>query len=280
MSQNTLGDFLKPEGFERPERSALLREATVFQEIGRYARGTLAGAARRGATPSTSRAPQRHSDPVLLVPAFLAPEATLSLLTRSLRGAGFRTYSSRLRVNVGCTMGAAEQVERRLEQVSEQRGAKVRLVGHSLGGMIARGVAARRPDLVSGIVTLGSPMLAPGAHHGSLSRGVEVLTKLSRFGVPGLMAEDCVAGDCARESFTSARTPLADHVDFTALYSRRDGFVDWRACMDPEAVSHEVSASHVGMVFDPEAIALVIDALRNPVRGAVSAVEIDRGEIA
>ena len=38
-----------------------------------------------------------------------------------------------------------------------------RIVGHSLGGMFGRALAVRRPDLVSGVVTLGSPVLAPGA---------------------------------------------------------------------------------------------------------------------
>ena len=60
----------------------------------------------------------------------------------------------------------------------------MRVVGHSLGGMLARGVAARRPDLVSGIVTMGSPMLAPGAHHASLARSVDLLVRLNRAGIP------------------------------------------------------------------------------------------------
>ena len=108
-------------------------------------------------------------------------------------------------------------------------------MGHSLGGMLARGVAVRRPDLVSGIVTMGSPMLAPGAHHLLLSGGVDVLVRLSRAGVPGLMSEDCVAGACARQSFEESRAPMPAGVGFTAIYCQRDGIVDWRACVDPEA---------------------------------------------
>ncbi len=53
----------------------------------------------------------------------------------------------------------------------------MQIVGHSLGGMLARGIAVRRPDLVSGIVTMGSPMLAPGAHHPLLSMGVDALVR-------------------------------------------------------------------------------------------------------
>ena len=90
--------------------------------------------------------------------------------------------------------GAAAQLEARLEAIAPRRGSRVQIVGHSLGGMLARGLAVRRPDLVAGIVTLGSPMLAPAAHHASLTRSVDVLVRLSRAGVPGLMSEDCVAG--------------------------------------------------------------------------------------
>ena len=155
---------------------------------------------------------------------------------------------------------------------------RVTVVGHSLGGMLARGVAARRPDLVAGIVTMGSPMLAPGAHHVSLARSVDLLVRLNRAGMRGLMAEDCVAGSCAQESFDQARAPLPEGVDFTAIFSRRDGIVDWRACVDPVARPVEVRSSHVGMAFDPVVITAVSAALRPPATASV--VEVDRGEIA
>lgn len=116
-----------------------------------------------------------------------------------------------------------------------RRGNRVQIVGHSLGGMLARGLAVRRPDLVAGIVTLGSPMLAPAAHHTSLARSVDVLVRLSRAGLPGLLRQECVAGHCARDSFEESQQPLPAGIGFTAIYSRRDGIVDWRACVDKGA---------------------------------------------
>jgi hypothetical protein len=140
---------------------------------------------------------------------------------------------------------------------------------------------------VAGIVTMGSPMLAPGAHHVALTAGVEALVRLSRAGLPGMMSEECVAGSCARRSFEESREPVPDEVGFTAIYSKRDGIVDWRACVDPEARAVEVSASHVGMALDPRVIDEVLDALAlqhgrrhafRPLGG--SALEVDRGESA
>ena len=80
------------------------------------------------------------------------------------------------------------------------------------------------------------------------------------------MSEDCVAGECARQSFDESRQPLPPDVGFTAIYSKRDGIVDWRACIDPLAVPVEVTASHAGLAFDPRVTREVLAALRAPRR--------------
>jgi triacylglycerol lipase len=277
VTQRTVAAFLTPEGFCQPSVAAVLREGSWVTEAGRYAVQSFAARGTRRRTPYGS-GPVRVSEPVLLVPGFLAGDSSLRPMSRSLRHDGFRTYRADIRANVGCTLAAAAQLEERLEEITQRRGSRVRIVGHSLGGMLARGVAGRRPDLVAGIVTMGSPMLAPGAHHASLARSVDLLVRLNRAGLRGLMTEDCVAGHCAQESFEQARAPLPDDVDFTAIYSRRDGIVDWRACIDPAARPVEVRSSHVGMAFDPAVIAVVAAALRPP--AAVSVVEVDRGKSA
>ncbi len=277
VTQRTMAAFLTPEGFSQPSVVAVLREGSALTEAGRYAVSALGSRGARRRTPLGAR-PVRMGEPVLLVPGFLAGDSSLGPMSRTLRHQGFRTYRADIRANVGCTLSAAAQLEERLEEISQRRGSRVRIVGHSLGGMLARGVAARRPDLVAGIVTMGSPVLAPGAHHVTLARSVDLLVRLNRAGMRGLMAEDCVAGQCAQESFDQARAPLPDGMDFTAVFSRRDGIVDWRACVDPAARPVEVRSSHVGMAFDPVVITAVSAALRPPV--PTSVVEVDRGEIA
>jgi len=278
VSTNPLAGFLLPEGFAAPRTAAVLREGSAVVEIGRFALRAAYGVSRRTRRSPAARAGPRLGDPVLLVPGFLAGDGSLALMARALRGQGFRTYRSHIHANVGCTLNAAAQLEARLESISIRRGTRVQVVGHSLGGMLARGVAVRRPDLVSNVVTLGSPMLAPGAHHRSLSASVEMLVRLSKAGVPGLMAEDCVAGACARQSFEECRAPLPAGIGFTAVYSRRDGIVDWRACIDPAAQQVEVTASHLGMAFDPRVIDRVGDNLLRT--SSPSAVEVDRGKSA
>jgi pimeloyl-ACP methyl ester carboxylesterase len=272
VTDGALAAFLLPHGFAKPPARAVLQEASVLAEAGRFALASREARRARKAAPYSGRQVVRAADPVILVPGFMAGDATLRFMSRTLRQRGFRTYRSHIHANVGCTLNAAAQLESRLESIVLRRGSRVQIVGHSLGGMLARGLAVRRPDLVSGIVTLGSPMLAPGAHHAALAFGVDVLVRLSRAGVPGLMSEECVAGTCARQSWDESREPVPDDVGFTAIYSRRDGICDWRACVDPAAIPVEVTASHVGMAVDPRVIDHVTEALRRTAESSGTAL--------
>lgn len=274
-----MGDFLKPAGFVGPQGlKALSREGSILPEAARYLRWAREDRKTRAALPYAHPRPV-PAEPVLLIPGFMAGDYTLAGMSRMLRGAGYRTFRSHIQMNMGCTREAADRLERRVEAIAHRRGRKVSLVGHSLGGMLARGLAARRPDLIHGIVSMGSPIMAPAAAHELLVWNAEMLTRLTRAGFGGLMSEDCIAGACARASFEETRAPLHPEVGFTAIYSQRDGIVDWRACIDPAAVPVEVTASHVGMALDPRVFDAVLEALEAQfaARGATSRATGDAG---
>lgn len=259
---NTLASFLQPEGFGPPSPVAVAREGLMLGEATRFASRAQRDFWNRRSLSWTERVHPRADDPVILVPGFMAGDSSLALLAAALRREGFRTYRSQIRANVGCTLEATALLETRLESIAIRRDSRVQIVGHSLGGLLARALAVRRPDLISGIVTLGSPLLAPAAHHISLTATIEMLNRLSRAGVPGLMAEDCVAGTCALASFTEARQPITDEVRFTSVWSPLDGIVDPQACRDPLSHQVEVRTSHCGMAFDPRVRDIVVGALR------------------
>ncbi|MET0997851.1 MAG: alpha/beta fold hydrolase [Marmoricola sp.] len=259
-----IGSFLLPEGFNGPSGvRALARESSTVVEAARLLRRTRTDRRARALLPyaGTHRVPPH--DPVLLVPGFMAGDTTLKAMSVFLRHQGFRTYRAQILVNAGCTRQAADRLERRLESIAVKRNRKVTIVGHSLGGMLARGLAARRPDLVEGIVSLGSPVLAPGAIHRVLAWDAQMLAKLTRAGFGGMMGADCFGGECARLSWEESQVPLDPDLGFTAIYSKRDGIVDWRACLDPAAEQVEVRTSHCGMAVDPIVMDHVLSALRD-----------------
>ena len=252
-----------PEGFAGPRGlRALAREASIVTEAVRHRRRAAEIKASHRSSPYAVRTSRQGSgDPVLLVPGFLAGDYTLASMARHLRHLGHRTYRTGIFANVGCIDRGTEALEQRLEQIAERRERKVTIVGHSLGGMMGRGLAARRPDLVAGLVTLGSPMLAPGAAHELLIAQISLLRRLQRLGLANLMGEDCTTGSCALRMWDESRKPLPDGFPFTAVYSKRDGIADWRACIDPAGQAREVRTSHVGMALDPDVIDIVVEAL-------------------
>jgi triacylglycerol lipase len=258
-----LGSFLCPPGYEGPRGlRAIAREGSAVVEGARLARRAAGDRLLRRGTPYASLTPVRSVDPVVLVPGFMAGDSSLMLMSRHLRKLGYRTYRSTMHANVGCTQEASYALERRIEAIAIKRERRVTIVGHSLGGLLARGIAARRPDLVEGIVTMGSPLLAPGAIHSVLAFDLAVVIALRKAGLGGMMGDDCTSGDCARLSWQQAREELDPSVAFTSIFSRRDGVIDWRGCLDPGAETVEVRTSHLGMAIDPVVFDVVTGTLQ------------------
>jgi hypothetical protein len=58
-------------------------------------------------------------------------------------------------------------------------------------------------------------------------------------------------GACCADFNGLIRAPLDPGAPALAVYSRSDGIVDWRACLDPHAECVEVDGSHCGMAVNP-----------------------------
>ena len=210
----------------------------------------------------------RHADrragrgrPVLLVPGFLAGDDSLAVMTKWLRRNGYHTRKAGLRANVGCSGELVERLEDRLEELVERQGTRAAIVGQSRGGTLARVVARRRPDLVSGIVTLGTPHVEPFAIHPLVGFQLIAVGALGTLRVPGLFSRSCLYGDCCAEFWEQSEARLPKGVGFVSVYSRSDGVVDWRACLASGAEHVEIRSSHIGMAVNATAFRAIGDAL-------------------
>jgi pimeloyl-ACP methyl ester carboxylesterase len=189
---------------------------------------------------------------VLLVPGFYAGDGSLRPLGHWLRRHGFSTTRSGLGLNVGCALELVPRLERVAGGMVERHGRRLVVIGQSRGGALAKMLAIRRPDLVQGIVTLGSPNVAPAAVHPLVAGAAAALRALSRVGVPGLLDDGCWSGACAATVWREISGPFPSDVSYVSIYSRQDGIVDWRACLDPAAEHVEVRSSHVGMAVNAD----------------------------
>lgn len=186
--------------------------------------------------------------PALLIPGFLAGDGSLGTMTSWLRRADYHTRRAGIRANVGCSELVCLKLEQRLEEMAERHGQRVAIVGQSRGGIFAKALGARRPDLVSGVVTLGSPLINQLAVHPFVLAQVGVVAALGTLSMPGLLSAWCLRGECCEPFRRALADPFPDEVGFLSIYSKSDGIVDWRSCLDPGADEHvEVRASHIGM---------------------------------
>ena len=167
----------------------------------------------------------------------------------------------------------------------ERQGKRAAIVGHSRGGGLAKVLAHRRPDLVSGIVLLGCPITDPIAVHPYVRLQLRAVAALGRLGVPGLFSEDCLEGDCCASFWEHIAADVARGVGYVSIYSRSDGIVSWEACLDPAAVTVEVEASHCGMAVHADVFRALADALadfrrrdarRRPLRRGASVTALRR----
>jgi pimeloyl-ACP methyl ester carboxylesterase len=190
--------------------------------------------------------------PVLVLPPFLAGDESTIPLRAVLRSQGFAPYGWELGRNLGLQWVRLEDVERQLERVGDARNQEVSLVGWSLGGMYARMVARRRPELVRQVITLGSPFRLRDGDGGT---AVGLYRKLNR-GTGTLLDELAVE---------HSTEPLP--VPSTAVYTTTDGVNRWHLCINadrPRSENVRVRGSHAALGLNPAAVYVVSDRLSLP----------------
>ncbi|RYF42760.1 MAG: alpha/beta hydrolase [Comamonadaceae bacterium] len=192
--------------------------------------------------------------PVVVFPGLGGAPFTTSQLRRYLDQAGFQAHDWGRGMNTGpdgnldtWLLGLVQHVR----ELHAATGRKVSLVGWSLGGVYAREIAKLCPESVRQVVTLGTPFASlGGANHAG---GIYKL--LNRDNSVQLTPE------------LQARLRTCPPVPTTSVYSKSDGVVSWRGCLEKKTAtseSVEVTASHLGMVTHPEVLRIVANRLAQP----------------
>jgi len=206
--------------------------------------------------------PQGDGSAVVLVPGFLSTDLYLTQFAIWLRRIGYKAFYSGIRLNADCpNLLIRRNLNDAIAQANESTQDKIHLIGHSLGGALARAAAAQMPERIASVITLSSPIRGL-AGHASVMTAAEVVRKqiLERHG-RGVLPT-CYTSRCTCEFLESLKGDLPKSVRQTAIYTKMDGLLDWRVCRtgDPD-VDVEVSATHIGMVFSPLVYSVVAERL-------------------
>ena len=174
----------------------------------------------------------------------------------------YRPYFSGIGINAECpNLLVQRHLNDTIERALAETGRRIHLIGHSLGGVIARSVAGQRPRDVASVITLAAPIRGTATSRTVLHAAEAIRHRILQEHGRGVLP-DCYTGRCTCNFVDSLRRDIPDSMIETAIYTRDDGIVDWRYCRtrNPEA-DFEVPGTHIGMAFNPSAYAIVAERL-------------------
>jgi triacylglycerol lipase len=200
--------------------------------------------------------PRGDGSAVIVIPGFMGTDMYLQEIYYWLRRVGYRPYMSRIGWNAECVNTLVDRLFETITKAQAETGGKVHLIGHSLGGVIARSATSQWPDRVASVITLGSPFRGVRTHPLVLAAGERVRERIRRQN--GHLQPDCYTGYCGCDAVVAVQKDLPETVLQSALYTKSDGIVDWRVCVtDVPATNFEVAGTHVGLVFNASVYSLI-----------------------
>jgi len=209
--------------------------------------------------------PQGDGSGVVVIPGFLGTDVYLTDMFAWLRRIGYKSYFSGIGINAECpNLLIRRHLNDTIDRALSETGGPIHIIGHSLGGIIGRSVAAQRRNDVASVITLASPFRGTVVHSGVLRMAERVRQRILSENGSGVLP-DCYTGRCTCNFLDSLRRDLPRSISETAIYTRTDGVVDWRYCItdDPD-LDFEVVGTHIGLAFNP----VVYDIIARRLAGA------------
>ncbi len=183
---------------------------------------------------------------VILMPGFGTHPLRMRYMARRLEEAGHKVKRWGMGFNFGPTEENFALLSERVQHVHARYGQQVVLVGWSLGGIFAREIAKRHPELVEKVVSMGSPF-----SHTPYSNNVWRIYQL-------------ITGQSVERPPIKADLPAKPPVETVAFWSARDGVVSVHSARgQPGERDREraLRCSHMGFSNSSEAILAVAEEL-------------------
>jgi pimeloyl-ACP methyl ester carboxylesterase len=197
-------------------------------------------------------APAGDGHPVLVIPGFTAGDHSTWILRYWLRRMGYAASGWQQGINYGVRRDLVDGTQKQMRRLAEDGGTTISLVGHSLGGIYAREMAKREPELVRQVICLGSPIGDPEGKRSHVTRLYEAFNP------------DHVDKPHQFEKMHWL-LPDAPPAPMTAVYSRGDGVVHWQSCIQNHGheccENVEVFGSHTGLIVNATVLYLIADRL-------------------
>lgn len=198
---------------------------------------------------------------VILLPGFLAGDASLAVMGDWLRRIGYTPVASGMPAKVGCSDRALDRLEARLDGVLHGSGRPVALVGHSRGAHFAKAMAHRCPEKVAAVVSLGAGLDAPFDVSVPTQWTLAAFRMLYAYTSDRVARNGCLTDTCRCRFARDYAGDFPARVPLTSIYSKEDGVVRWPACVVPYARCVEVSGSHMGLAFNRKVYRVLAETL-------------------
>ena len=219
--------------------------------------------------------PRGDGAPVVVVPGFLGSDGYLLEMYFWLGRIGYRPFLSRIGRNAECLDVLVGRLLGTVEEARASMGRPVHLIGHSLGGMLARSAAVRRPDRIASVITLGSPFRGIRSHPLVMQAASTVRARIQsraeqRGRSPGLLHRGVSVRH--RQGAPGAAAILCSPDRDLHQDGRHRGLAG-RASMTMPRLTSTVSGTHVGLAWNPKVYRIIAErlaALGAPARAGAS----------
>lgn len=194
---------------------------------------------------------------VLPIPGLGCSQNYLEELSSFLRRNGSQPHRLEI-TNIGSVGQTMERIVDKLRQIKSATGRGSILLGHSLGGAFATLVAQEEPELVGGVITLGTPF----------GIGRYIHPKVEEYASANIPEDDSFRK--LVRCLDSAEQPPGN-IPIHCISARGDRVAVRGTCHPYATDCTEVDSTHLGLIWSPDAFKIIAEKISENAPGMATA---------